>query len=121
MNQISNHKKIQSHDFEPNQAWVIFHAAIEGGTYFLIDAASTYIFGNMPTDSLAKERITDLFQEAWKIKRQWPEKIIISSSNAALDVFAAEAQRNNIVLEAVPDSCFTAIVAPIKKTIKNYG
>jgi hypothetical protein len=123
MNQKHKSLQLQSEMFAANEAWLIFFHPIEGGTYLLIDAATSYIFGTLSADNMFfnKENIVNLLREAWGIKKSSPKKLIIADTNGALATFKEIAEQNKFEIVALPESSFASIVAPIKKTLKMYG
>ena len=85
--------------------------------YVLMDAASTYVFGQVLSkvvDEVPHEKdVETLFKKAWAAKRQWPKRIIVPANDIAENVFRMQAEKNGLFFETIPLSELTPIVGPL--------
>jgi hypothetical protein len=91
--------------------------------YALIDAASTYIFGNVltkVTDEIPEQEDVDtLFQDAWAAKKQWARKLIFPEHDPAEKVFRTQAEKNGLCFETVPLSELLPMVEFMKESFSS--
>ncbi|MEA1969889.1 MAG: hypothetical protein U9N77_16940 [Thermodesulfobacteriota bacterium] len=119
---------ITPNDFRVNEAWIairindaFLHVKNQPyDIYVLMDAASTYVFGNIISrvvdEAPDQKDVEDLFRTAWGAKNQWAEKLILTKSDIAEDVFRTEAEKNGLSIEIVSLSDLGPIVDPLKES-----
>lgn len=113
--------------FRVNEAWIavrinesFFFVQDEPyDIYVVMDAASAYVFGHLLTrvvEEVPNESDVDsLFKEAWRAKRQWPQKLIVQEGDPAENVFRMQAEKNGLSFDTVPLSDLSLIVGPLKE------
>jgi len=114
--------------FRVNEAWIamrvneafLFVKDEPYDIYVLMDAASCYVLGHAlsrVTDEAPNETdIENLFQNAWAVKRQWAEKLMLTENSIAADVFRKQAEKNGLSVIIVPLSDLEPIVGPLKES-----
>ena len=84
-----------------------------------MDAASAYVLGHLissVTDEAPHEKdVSNLFKEAWGVKRQWPEKLIVPEDDPAENVFKMQAEKNDLAFATVPLSDLSPIIRDLKE------
>ena len=120
-------KNLNPDDFEVNEAWIavrvndsyFFVQKEPYDVYVLMDAASTYVFGHLLSSVRDKAPpimdVEALFRNAWNVKRQWPEKLIVPEDDTAENVFRMQAEKNRLLFETVPLSELALIIGPLKE------
>ena len=113
--------------FVPGEAWLVFRvdSLVQGqpvDIYFLIDVASTYIFGNIvvPGELPEVKEITQLMQDAYQTKEAWPRKFFCPAQDPAKDLFWRCSAEKGISFEVAPLSFFERIIGPIKKSFSQH-
>jgi hypothetical protein len=114
--------------FRVNEAWIavrinddnfLFVKTEPYDVYLLMDAASTYVLGNVLSrviDGAPNEKdLDDLFKNAWAAKKEWPEILILVENDTALNDFKRVAEINDIPVKILPLSDLEPIVGPLKK------
>ena len=84
--------------------------------YVLMNAMTASVFGHIlaKSDKIPIESdVASLFDKAYRIHGQWPNKIIIPESSKARDIFKTVAEKNNLMLKAIPLSCLSPIIKPL--------
>jgi hypothetical protein len=113
-------RKLQPSHFAVNECWLVIKASQvpvrtdeEGSfdVYVLQDAASMFIFGtvlvSLGNSTAPEEEVEALFQTAWRGKRAWPKRLVLSNANPLMSSFALIAERNSIAVEYVPKSALS--------------
>jgi TolA-binding protein len=120
-----------THDqFQVNQAWVLFKLdslVFVGGQpidiYVLMDAASEYIFGQLLVlEDVPDEMETqELFKKAFKIKKKWPQKLLLVKGDPAETLFVEQAEKRKIKVEIVPLSYLEPLIEPAKQSFEKFS
>ena len=115
--------------FEVNRVWIAFKVNEEPvliaeephHIYMLMDAASTYLFGQalsrVEDGSPAEEDVEALLGQAWEAKGEWAEKLLFAGDPSAEGVFRAEAEGAGLAFENVPSRELKAIIGPVKQSL----
>lgn len=112
--------------FDVNEVWIAVRVNdefifVEGepyDIYALMDAASTFVFGQVLSrvDQEPFEKdVEELFQTAWAAKKQWAKKLLVEEESTAEDVFRIEAEKNGISVNYVSLSEIEPIVGHLKE------
>ncbi|MDM8539140.1 hypothetical protein QUF70_20495 [Desulfobacterales bacterium HSG17] len=112
--------------FSVNEVWVavrvndefIFVKGEPYDIYVLMDAASTFVFGQVLSrvDKEPSEKdVEDLFQTAWAAKKQWAKTLIVEKDSTAEDVFRIQAEKNGISVNILSVSEFEPIAGDLKE------
>jgi len=117
-------------DFRVNEAWVVVRVNDEfmfvkdepHDVYALMEAASTYVFGNIMVrvvDRAPKKKdVKALFKNAWAAKKQWAKRLIITENAPVENAFKMEAEKNGLSVEIVPLSELEPIVGEFKESFR---
>ncbi len=118
-------------DFRVNEAWIVVRANDEFlfvkdepyDIYVLMDAASTYVFGNVTVkvvDEAPQEKdVKSLLKEAWGAKRQWAKRLIVTEESAVEKAFIKEAKKQGLSAETVPLSELEPIVGDLRELFRS--
>jgi len=118
--------KLDPNQFKVNEVWIAFRVnesflSVQDepyDIYMLMDAASAYVLGHVISkvvDEAPHEKDVDnLFNEAWGVKRQWPEKLIVPENDLAENVFKMHAEKNGLSFDTVPLSDLSLIIEDLK-------
>lgn len=119
---------LRSDQFRVNEAWIavrinepcLFVRDEPYDVYVLMDAASTYVFGHVLSKvvdgTLQEEDVETLFREAWRAKKQWPERLIMPEHSPVESVFRTLAEKNGFTFSTVLLSDLSPIVDPLKES-----
>ena len=93
--------------------------------FILMDAVNAHVFGHVlskaPEGAPSPQDVETLFKKAWSHTNKWPEKLIVPETSTASDVFKKEAKKNGVVLDSIPISELSPIIAPlIEKFSQDY-
>ena len=114
--------------FRVNEAWIairvneafLFVKDEPYDIYVLMDAASAYVLGHVLSrvvDEAPSERdVKALFKQAWKVKNQWAEQLILTENSKAEGVFRKQAERIGLSVKIVSLSELEPIVGPLRES-----
>jgi hypothetical protein len=113
--------------FQVNEVWIALRANddpffVQDAPYdchVLMDAGSAYALGHVlaPRDGAPDgSEVVALLDKAWRGKRQWAQRLIVTGDGEAESVFRTQAEEKGLPVEIVPVSEMTAIVGPLKES-----
>lgn len=119
-------------DFEVNEAWIVLRAnkqsfRVEASLYdcyVLMDAGSAYVFGHVlvPEDGEpGADEVEQLLQDAWRMKRRWAQRLIVTEKGRTEDVFMEKAQDHGLTIESIPANILLPIVGPMRESFAELG
>jgi len=119
--------KLDPNQFKVNEVWIAFRVnesflSVQEepyDIYVLMDAASAYVLGHLISrvvDEAPHEKdVSNLFNEAWGVKRQWPNKLIVPEDDPAGIVFQEQAEKNGLSFATVPLSDLSPVIGDLKE------
>ena len=121
--------KLTPNQFEVNEAWIItrldsvlFVKSEPADVYVLMDAASTYVLGqivylgNLPS----RQEFKALFKRARKQSKKWPKKLYIPKEDPAESVLKGIAAEGGAVAEVIPLPYLDLILGPLRKCFTQF-
>lgn len=115
---------LSPNNYRVNEAWIV--AKInnipfqvqndEYDVYVLLDAGSTYVFGQALSKvdgSATIEEVAALFDTAWQGKQQWPEKIMVTDNSNTSAIFEAQAKKIGLPVIHMPIAEIELIVGEL--------
>lgn len=128
----ASQQEFEPSEFEVNQCWLIIPASdapieMDEGlfdVYVLQDAASMYLFGNVfaPSGSgtAPDEEVDSLLQEAWRAKRDWPQRLLLPDSIPPQSSLAVLPERKGIAVEFVPEIALAIYINDVQAGFREY-
>ena len=121
--------KLTPDQFEINETWIVarMHTVMfvqnePADIYVLLDAASTYLLGNLAYlgEAPSRHEFTDLFKRARKQSKRWPKKLLITREDPAEDVLKEIAAEFGIVPEVIPLPYLDPILGPLNESFAQF-
>jgi len=115
--------------FRINEAWIVSRAnelplfvkEVPYDCYFLMDAGSCYVLGYVLASKHGapdEREVAALLEKAWRGKKQWAQKLIVTGDEATDNVFRDQAEARGLQVEVVPEEEMPAIVGPIRRSFE---
>lgn len=121
--------KLTPAQFETNQAWIVarldsmlFVKDEPVDVYVLVDAASTYVFGQIVYlgSTPSRQEFKALFKRARKKGKGWPTKLYIPKEDPAEDMLKGIASGSGITPETIPLPYLDPILGPLKESFAQF-
>ena len=115
---------LRSNKFKVNKTWVVGrmheHLMIQqdsADVYFLLDAASSYAFGQFIVQGKVPEiqRVEQVFEAAFKKSGRWPKELLIPKEDPVEGVLRQLAEKFKIQVKVLPEPH----LAPILKNLRD--
>lgn len=117
-------------NYRVNEVWIVvkvtdapFYVKNDAyDVYVLMDAGSTYVFGHafsrVADGSVSDNDVKAIFDTAWRSKRQWPEKVIVTNNSKTSAIFEKEAKENGLPVIFIPVADLELIVGDLTNHFK---
>ena len=112
-------------NYRVNEAWIVVKINdapfyVKNDAYdvcVLMDAGSTYVFGHalsrVADGSVSDDDVKAIFDTAWRSKRQWPEKVIVTDNSKVSAIFEKQAKENGLPVIFIPVADLELIVGEL--------
>lgn len=113
--------------FKPGEAWLVFSIDylvqdMSVDIYFLMDIASTYVFGNFvtPNELPDEKEFHKLMRNAYTEKNSWPKILFCPAKEPAAILFRKYSEEKKISFEVAPSSFSRQLIGPYKKSFRQF-